>query len=118
MRKIKLIIILFANQIIYSQFSNQNFQTLTVNSPNASNLGTYGDLPVDLSTGAVNIIVPVANFQEKDVNLNIDLQHNSRGVKVADIPGWVGQNWSLNAGGVITRSVRGTSFDELDISGA
>ena len=25
----------------------------------------------------------------------------------AIIPGWVGQNWSLEAGGIITRSVKG-----------
>ncbi|WP_415325869.1 DUF5977 domain-containing protein [Chryseobacterium sp. MMS23-Vi53] len=45
--------------------------------------------------------------------MDISMSYDTGGVRVNDVPGWVGQNWTLQAGGVITRSVRGKSADEM-----
>jgi hypothetical protein len=44
--------------------------------------------------------------------LPISLSYHAGGVKVGEVASWVGLNWSLNAGGIITRSVMGIP-DEL-----
>lgn len=87
----------------------------SVLSPNASSLGRYGDIPMDLSTGRANIGIPLYSLNEGGIPLDISLKYDTGGVRVNDVPGWVGQNWALNAGGVITRTVKGTTFDECNV---
>lgn len=100
--------------VVYGQFKTNLSPMVNFHSPNASSLGQFGDVPVSLYTGTPNISIPIYKISERDVELDINLQYNAKGVRVEDVPGWVGQNWVLNAGGVITRSVRGTAFDELN----
>lgn len=76
-------------------------------SPNAASLGKYGDIPVGLYTGSPNINLPLFDIRCGSFSLPISLSYQSQGMKVEEKAGWVGLNWSLNAGGVITRSVRG-----------
>lgn len=83
-----------------------------IQSPNAASLGKYGDVPMDLSSGRANVNIPLYSLNENGIPLNISLSYDTGGVRVGDTPGWVGQNWTFNAGGVITRVVKGTSFDE------
>ncbi|MCL6220605.1 hypothetical protein [Zunongwangia pacifica] len=78
-----------------------------IKTPTATSLGIYGDVPVSPYTGTTNIEVPLYSLKSLGDNLEISLNYNSSGIQVNSVPGWVGQNWSLNAGGVITRTVRG-----------
>lgn len=87
-----------------------------IQSPNASSLGKYGDIPMNLSTGRANVNVPIYSLNDANIPLDISLSYDTGGVLVNDHPGWVGQNWSLNAGGVITRTMRG-DFDEQETHG-
>lgn len=86
-------------------------------SPTAANLGKYGDVPVSFNTGAANVSVPLYSMNVKDVPLDITLSYNTGGVMVADLPSWVGQNWSLEAGGVITRQVKGIPDEWSNVVG-
>lgn len=79
--------------------------------PEAAELGKYGNTPVNLSTGAVNINIPLYELKGNDISLPISISFNASGYKPQDRPTWVGQGWSLNAAGVITRSVRGNPDD-------
>ncbi len=83
-----------------------------IQSPNAASLGKYGDVPMDLSSGRANVSIPLYSLNENGIPLDISVSYDTGGVRVGDTPGWVGQNWTFNAGGVITRVVKGTSFDE------
>lgn len=83
-----------------------------IQSPNAASLGKYGDVPVSYFTGTPNINIPLHKLSVRGIDLDISLSYDASGIRINSHPGWVGQNWSLNAGGVITRSVVGIA-DEL-----
>ena len=76
--------------------------------PNSASIGTYGVVPVSMYTGKPEISIPLHTLNYRGFSLPISLNYDGSGVRVNDMPGWVGSGWSLNAGGVITRSVRGT----------
>nr|MBI1231859.1 hypothetical protein [Cytophagales bacterium] len=76
-------------------------------SPNSYSLAKYGDIPVNLYTGVPDITVPIWTIRENGLSMDISLSYHASGVKVDEISSWVGLGWSLNAGGVIVRKVRG-----------
>ena len=113
-KRISIPLLLLFCSSVFGQLKTDLSPMNAVHSPNSSDLGQYGDVPVSLYTGTAEIKIPIYSIEERGVKLDIDLQYNSRGVRVEDVPGWVGQNWMLNAGGLITRTVRGTAYDELN----
>jgi len=76
-------------------------------SPDAAALGKYGQIPVDKSTGIPNISVPLYEIKTPRFSLPISLSYHASGIKVDETASWVGLGWSLNAGGVVTRSMLG-----------
>lgn len=76
-------------------------------SPDAAALGKYGEWPVDLSNGLVKIEIPLYTVQSRSIKVPIGLSYHASGNRVNDIASNVGLGWVLNAGGVVTRSVRG-----------
>lgn len=78
-------------------------------SPNAANLGLYGEVPIDYYTGTPNINIPLYTVKNGDIEFDIGLSYHILSNKVEDEASWVGLGWSLNAGGVITRVMRGFS---------
>ncbi|NER83514.1 MAG: hypothetical protein F6K42_28970, partial [Leptolyngbya sp. SIO1D8] len=76
-------------------------------SPDAASLGKYGKFPVNLSSGLVNVGIPLYELNTRKLSLSMSLSYHASGIKVADKAGSVGLGWSLNVGGVITRAVRG-----------
>lgn len=94
-------------------------------SPTAYELGKYGQIPIGMFTGTPNISIPLYEYKTKNLSVPISLSYSSNGIKVDQIETNVGQSWSLNAGGVITRIVRGkpdeqeqSYFPEQDIATA
>lgn len=92
--------------IVYSQDEVQLAPQIVPPSPTAGELGRYGLIQVGLSTGSVATEIPLYNFKTKNLELPISLSYSSNGVRVDEIASWVGMQWSLNAGGVVTRIVR------------
>jgi len=84
--------------------------------PATAGLGTYGSLPVDLNSGAVSLSVPLATVQCRSLTLPVSLAYRTTGVRVEEVASWVGLSWSLNAGGLITRTIRGQA-DETSNTG-
>jgi hypothetical protein len=76
-------------------------------SPEAASLGKYGEVPVGLFTGIPQINVPLYSVKEGNVNVPISLSYHYNGARVTSIASSAGLGWTLNAGGVITRNVRG-----------
>ncbi|MFZ4521094.1 MAG: hypothetical protein ACOYNC_05285 [Bacteroidales bacterium] len=72
-------------------------------SPNAYELGKYGQIPVGLYTGSVNFDLPLYIYKTNHLTLPISLQYSSNGIKVDQIESNVGLGWNLNTGGVVTK---------------
>lgn len=103
-KKIFLIIAgLLINQTLFSQYQKPD---LSMPSPTAASLGAYGNIQVSLFTGLPIIGIHLHNLKEGSINVPITLNYHATGLQIDKHPGWVGSNWSLSAGGVITRSVK------------
>ena len=76
-------------------------------SPEAASLGKYGDFSFSHYTGTANITIPIYSIPAHDLSLDIKLNYGTGGLKVQDEGTWVGMEWTLTAGGVVTRSTRG-----------
>lgn len=85
----------------------------TLPSPNAASLGLYGDYPVSHFTGLPQIGIPLYEINEGGLKVPISLSYHASGFRPDQHPGWVGMGWSLQAGGVISRSVNDLP-DEFD----
>lgn len=101
-----LFIIVFLSKKLTAQ--NNPYKEVSITTPNAASLGKYADVPVSHHTGIPQISIPLHTVQEGELKLSIDLSYHAGGLKVMEPASWVGAGWSLNAGGVITRTVRGT----------
>ncbi|NOU60120.1 hypothetical protein [Marinifilum caeruleilacunae] len=88
-------------------------QIKSIPSPNIADLDVYGDIPVSLNKGIPNISLPLYAIQGKNIGLNVYLSYHSAGVRPNIPPGWLGEGWSLFAGGSITRIVNDQP-DETD----
>lgn len=75
------------------------------------------NVTVDYSTGIFHYKVPLYTLKSGDFELPITLDYTGKGVKMDDRPGLLGYNWTLNTGGVVTRTVRGGIPDEKPIYG-
>jgi hypothetical protein len=80
-------------------------------SPNAASLGKFGEVPVSNYTGVPQINIPLYEASSGDISIPISLSYHAGGIRVEEIASWVGLGWSLNGGGVITRTIRGVADD-------
>ncbi len=76
-------------------------------SPNASSLMRYLDYPVSNATGIPDINIPLYVINSGELSLPISLSYHSSGRRVYDRTGAVGLGWTLNAGGMISRTIYG-----------
>lgn len=82
--------------------------------PNAASIIKYGGIKVNQNTGAPNISIPITNVSLRKLSTGISLGYSSTGIKVDEVASRVGMGWTILAGGVITRIMRGKP-DELNI---
>lgn len=75
--------------------------------PNATEFVRYGDYQVNTLTGRPEISIPIYNVVSGSLKLPISISYFAGGIKVSQVATWIGLGWSLNAGGIISRSVRG-----------
>jgi Domain of unknown function (DUF6443) len=81
-------------------------------SPEASSLAKYAEWPVSLSTGTPNISLPLYQFSKGEIAINIGLSYHASGIRMDEMANWTGLGWTLNAGGAITRTLRGRPDDD------
>ena len=76
-------------------------------SPEAAKMTKYADTPVSNAYGLAEIGIPIITVQSRSLKLPIALSYDGSGIKPEEISGIVGLGWSLQAGGVITRTIIG-----------
>jgi hypothetical protein len=103
-----LILILFA---VINNFEISAQEELLPPSPEAALLGSYSEIPVNYYTGTPNIHIPIWEVTNHSFSLPISLSYRTSGNRVNDIASRIGLGWTLKAGGVITRCVRGLPDD-------
>lgn len=97
---------------------NPGLTEISTPSPSAGAISKFGSIPVGPSTGIPSISIPIyAHIGKiKNVDLSVSLDYHAGGVKVDEIASNAGLGWTLNAGGAITRVVRGIP-DEVPLRG-
>ena len=110
--KLKILILLFIG-VACTGFSQSDNQTIPIElpnlspqSPNAFQFTKYGEVNVNESTGVISPSIPLYSYKAGAIEIPITLNYSGNAVKVAQSPTWVGINWNLTPGGVITRQVR------------
>ncbi|WP_166437113.1 DUF5977 domain-containing protein [Niastella caeni] len=76
-------------------------------SPEAQAFAKYGEYPVDYSTGVPKIDLPIYEIKSGKLSLPISISYHASGIRVNDVASVVGLGWRLNAGGGLTRTVKG-----------
>lgn len=77
--------------------------------PPAATLFKYLDYPVDHSTGLPQITVPVYEVTSSSLSVPISINYHASGRKVFDQDGAIALGWSLQAGGMISRTIYGSA---------
>ncbi len=67
------------------------------------------DISPNIYTGKNKLTIPVYELSGKDLKIPVELLYESSGVKVNEFSSWVGEGWSLLAGGQISRKINGMS---------
>lgn len=67
---------------------------------------------VNLSTGALNVAIPIYSYANNGADLSVAIGYNTSGIQVNRLASEVGLGWELYCGGKITREIRGRFEDE------
>ncbi len=118
MKKIRLTLLLCLllaagnNAICQASASPITHPTVIPPSPEAQAFMRYGEYPVDYSTGVPKIDIPVYEIKSGKLSLPISISYHASGIRVDDVASVVGLGWRLNAGGGLTRTVKGRPDEE------
>jgi len=109
MKGLTTVFILFFSINIWAQSENDPiFKPVPFpNAPNSALLGKFGNYGVSYFSGVPQISVPVYEIQAGSLQVPISFDYHASGIKVTDAASWVGLGWGLNAGGQISRVVKG-----------
>lgn len=99
----------------YSQGQNNQKTQIIPVSPNASMLGKFGDTPIELYNGTVDISVPVYTIKEGDIEIPLTFNYFPSGIKVQQEASWVGLGWNFSPAGAITRTIVGGEDSEFTL---
>jgi YD repeat-containing protein len=96
-------ILLFGSYRAVAQYTPT--ELASVPSPSAASLGRFGEVPVSFFTGTASIEIPLYTLQEEEITVPVALRYHASGFRPDQHPGWVGQGWALEAGGLINRII-------------
>lgn len=88
--------------------SDPSLPMLTTPSPKATMMNRYGNYPVSLYTGLVDITIPIYEININGISVPIEFKYHASGLRYDDLPMELGYGWTLKAGGTISHGVRGT----------
>lgn len=89
----------------YSQWVDPSNGAVVEPTATVSQFMRYGNTPVSLYTGSVDVAVPFYTYEDYEFNIPIGLRYVFSGLKPNEPAGSFGLGWVLTAGGSITRQV-------------
>lgn len=109
MKKIYILLLFMLGElsVAYAQHESPQLPDYLPPSPLSQKMMRYGEHQPSLSTGAVNVTIPLYNIQVNDFSLPLSLNYYTNGIKLEDIPHPIGYGWSLQPAFRITRTVMG-----------
>lgn len=90
-----------------NDLSAQDLPKIIQPSPEVSALFRFQDYPMDYSTGLPQINIPLYEVKSGSLSVPISISYHASGRRISDQDGPVALGWSLNAAGVIGRTVHG-----------
>ncbi|MBC6999644.1 RHS repeat domain-containing protein [Cytophaga sp. FL35] len=94
---------LFVCQTIISAQEHE----VTLPSPETAALFRYQDYPMDYSTGLPQISIPLFTINNGSLSVPVSISYHASGFKVTDVDGPIAAGWSLNVGGMVSRTIHG-----------
>jgi YD repeat-containing protein len=91
---------------------NFKIRSLAPVSPSTSGMFKFLNYPVDLSTGLVDISIPIYTIVDGDIELPISLKYHASGFRKDDLSSPVGLGWTLVAEPAVTRSPKGRADED------
>jgi hypothetical protein len=111
--------------LVAATYERGDAQTLLINelklpqiappSPDAAAIEKFGNFPVNYSTGAPGISIPLWTIQCASLSYPIGLSYHASGIKVDESASMAGLGWSIDGIGAITRSVNGRPDEETSL---
>ncbi|WP_281986971.1 hypothetical protein [Aquimarina aggregata] len=98
--------------ICYTLTFGQELPQLSPPTPEVAALGKYDDIPMSLSTGTPTISIPLTSISDGALSASVSVSYHASGIKVSEMASRVGLGWALQAGGMISRQVRGIPDDD------
>ncbi|MDK2772980.1 MAG: hypothetical protein KYX68_12250, partial [Flavobacterium sp.] len=101
----RILVLLLITFPVLSQEISEELPVYAPQTPTTADLGKYGEVQVNESTGVISPSIPLFTYKAGDFEIPITLNYSGNGVRVNQDPTWAGINWNINPGGVITRQV-------------
>ena len=109
MKKLNIpLVLLFICHSVFSQPGTASLPVVTAPSPKATMMNRFGNYPVSLYTGLVDVTIPVFEININGIKVPVEFRYHASGLKYDDHPMELGYGWTLKAGGTISNSYRGT----------
>lgn len=83
----------------------------TVYSPQVAEMIRYDRTSLQLSTGCVDLNIPLTDWSDPDFDFPVSIFYDSSGFRPRETDNYVGRNWMLGIGGVVYRKVNGIPDD-------
>lgn len=94
---------------VFSGYCQQqiNYQNAKPSTPEVASFAKNVDIPMNYSTGAPVINIPLYSAKSGEMEIPVSLSYNASGLRVEEAATWVGLGWSLSTGPNLSRVVRG-----------
>lgn len=80
---------------------------VTPPSPEVSALAKFADTRISHYSGLPDINIPLYTIAEQGLEIPVRLRYHAGGIRLEERSGWAGLGWALNAGGSISRTMKG-----------
>ncbi|PWL28952.1 MAG: hypothetical protein DCO95_10935 [Roseivirga sp. XM-24bin3] len=112
-KHITVVLLLFFLIEIQVSVLAQDIPNVIPPSPEAASIVGYGNNNVSYYTGNAQVSFPITEVQGSGISIPIYMNYSgSGGIRVEQVASWVGLGWTLNSGGVISRTIRGRVDDQ------